>query len=171
MDPRYPTGPFAYDAAGAAERRATRLALIGSLPDEMATAVAALPSGGLDRPYREGGWTARQVVHHVADSHANAYIRFKLALTEDEPTVRPYDQDRWAALPDARTLEPAISLAILRGIHQRLHHLLATLTAADFARTARHPEHGPITVDWLLQMYAWHGRHHVAQLGLITGRA
>jgi len=169
MDLRYPTGRFTYDPHVTPEKRAAWVAAIGRFPEELTAALARLPAGRLDTPYREGGWTARQVVHHVADSHMNAYVRFRLALTEDEPTLKPYAEDRWAELVDARTEDPAVSAGILQGVHRRWHALLASLEPSDFARTARHPEHGAITVDWLLQLYAWHGRHHIGHLGLVAG--
>jgi hypothetical protein len=134
----------------------------------MRAAAAALPTTRLDTPYREGGWTARQVIHHVADSHMNAYIRFKLTLTEDTPPLKPYEESRWAELPDGKTEDPAISLSILDGVHHRLHRVLTTLGPADFARAAHHPEHGAVTLDWLLQLYAWHGRHHIGHLKLVA---
>jgi DinB superfamily len=168
MDPRYPTGRFTYDPAITPEKRAGWVAAIGGLPAELREAVAAIPDNRLDTPYRDGGWTGRQVVHHVADSHINAYIRFRLALTEPGPAVKPYEESVWAELLDARTEHPSVSVGILDGLHRRLHVLLASLGPEDFARTANHPQHGPITVDWLLQMYAWHGRHHVGHLKLIA---
>jgi hypothetical protein len=170
MDPRYPTGPFTYDPEITPEKRAQWIAAIGSFPTELKAALAALPAGELDTPYRDGGWTARQVVHHVADSHINAYVRFRLALTEAEPMVKPYEESRWAELVDARTEDPAVSVGILDGLHRRWHGLLRSLGPDDFARTARHPQHGPITVDWLLQMYAWHGRHHIGHINIVSGR-
>jgi hypothetical protein len=170
MDPRYPTGPFAFTASPTPEMRTAWIAAIGSLPAEMRAAVGALPPNRLDTPYREGGWTARQVVHHVADSHMNAYIRFKLTLTEDTPPLKPYEESRWAELPDGKTEDPSISLSILDGVHHRLHRVLATLGPTDFARKAHHPDHGPVTLDWLLQLYAWHGRHHIGHLELVRSR-
>lgn len=170
MDPRYPTGPFVFTPDPPADLRAASIAAIGSLPAEIRTAVSALPPTRLDTPYREGGWTARQVVHHVADSHLNAYVRFKLTLTEDTPPLKPYEEQIWAELVDGRTADPAISLGILDGIHARLHQVLASLAPADFTRTAHHPQHGQITLDWLLQTYAWHGRHHIGHLRLVRDR-
>lgn len=167
MDARYPIGRFTFDPDITSDTRARGIATIKELPARLSAALAALPPGGLDRPYREGGWTARQVAHHVADSHVNAYMRLRLALTEENPTVRPYEESRWAELADARTADPAISLAILRGLHERMALLFDTLTPADFARPAQHPEWGTISVDWLLQMYSWHSKHHVAHIGLI----
>jgi len=170
MDPRYPTGPFTFVAVPSPEQRAGWIGAIGSLPAEIRAAAASLPTGKLDTPYREGGWTARQVVHHVADSHVNAYIRIKLTLTEDSPPLKPYEEQLWAELVDGRTGDPAISLGILDGVHHRLHRLLTTLEPAAFARTAFHPQHGPVSLDWLLQLYAWHGRHHIGHLQLASQR-
>lgn len=170
MDPRYPTGRFAFDSTPTADLRAACVAAIGSFPAEIRAAAAALPPNRLDTPYRDGGWTARQVIHHVADSHMNAYVRFKLTLTEATPPLKPYDETRWAELVDGRTEDPAISLGILDGVHHRLHRLLSTLDAGDFTRTATHPEHGAVTLDWLLQLYAWHGRHHIGHLELVRSR-
>ena len=162
MDPRYPTGRFAYDPNPTAETRKAAIAAIAALPGELK---AVLPAAQLDRPYREGGWTARQVVHHVADSHMNAFIRFRLALTEDRPTIKPYDEAAWAKLADAR-LDPQVSVQILDGLHQRWHVMLDAMRETDFARDAIHPDHGTRSLDWFLQLYAWHGRHHVGHLKL-----
>jgi hypothetical protein len=169
MDPRFPTGRFTFDSALTADKRAAWTAIIGSLPAELRSTLATLPSSKLDTPYREGGWTARQVVHHLADSHINAYVRFKLALTETDPVVKPYQEGAWANLVDARTADPQVSVGILDGVHHRLHALLASLAPDDFTRSARHPDHGAISVDWLLQLYAWHGRHHIGHLRLVAG--
>jgi hypothetical protein len=168
MDLRFPTGRFTVDPEITAEKRLARIAVIGSFPAELRQALAALPAERLDTPYRPGGWTARQVVHHVADSHMNAYIRFRLVLTEDTPPLKPYAENLWAELSDARTEDPSVSVRILEGVHQRLHALLARLEPDDFARAGRHPQNGDVTVDWLLQMYAWHGRHHIGHLNLVA---
>jgi hypothetical protein len=162
MDPRYPTGRFVFEPATSPEKRHARIDAIGSFPAELK---AVLPAAHLDQPYREGGWTARQVVHHLADSHMNAFIRFRLTLTEDTPTVKPYDEAEWAKLVDSQE-DPAVSVQILEGLHQRWHRMLAAMTDADFARQARHPERGLISIDWLLQIYAWHGRHHIGHIKL-----
>ena len=162
MDPRYPTGKFVFDPHNTPEKRRQMIAAIGSFPSELA---AVMPTAQLDRPYRDGGWTARQVVHHIADSHMNAFIRFRLALTEDTPTIKPYNETEWAKLPDMK-LDPAISIQILDGLHQRWHAMLLAMTDADFAREAIHPDHGPRTIDWFLQLYAWHGRHHIGHVKL-----
>ena len=167
MDRRYPVGKFVLDPDVTPEKRRGWVAQLDRLPPDMARALQALPPGGLDTPYREGGWTARQVVHHVADSHLNAYTRIKLALTEDNPTIKTYEEQLWAELVDGKTAEPSISLGILDGVHRRLTMVLASLTAEQFARRAVHPSSGPTTVDGLIQMYAWHCRHHLAHMGLI----
>jgi hypothetical protein len=162
MDPRFPTGKFTFNPNPTPETRKAAIAAIGAFPGELKPAVVA---ARLDTPYREGGWTARQVVHHLADSHMNAFVRFRLALTEDRPTVKPYDEAAWAKLPDAK-LDPQVSVQILDGLHQRWHVMLEAMTAADFTREAIHPDHGPRTLDWFLQLYAWHGRHHIGHLKL-----
>lgn len=165
----YPIGPFVYRGPLSPTERADALDALAALPARLREAVAALPAGGLDTPYREGGWTARQVLHHVADSHLNAYLRTKLALTEDAPTVSPYDQDRWAALPDtALPVEP--SLALLDGLHGRWTALLRPLRGDGWGRTFLHPEHGRrFALDEVLAHYAWHGRHHTAHVRLAGG--
>lgn len=165
MDPRFPTGKFVFDPTPTADVRRAAIAAIGSFPAELK---AVLPAAQIDKPYREGGWTARQVVHHVADSHINAFVRFRLALTEDTPTVKPYKEAEWSKLPDSK-LDPQVSVQILDGLHQRWHAMLEAFTDADFARGAMHPEHGRISMDWLLQLYAWHGRHHIGHIKLTHG--
>lgn len=162
MDPRFPTGKFVFNPTPTAETRRDCIAAIGSLPGELK---AALAGARLDQPYRDGGWTARQVVHHVADSHMNAFIRFRLALTEDKPTIKPYDEAAWARLADA-TLDPAVSIQLLDALHLRWHTMLLAMKEPDFLREAIHPDHGPKTIDWFLQLYAWHGRHHVGHVRL-----
>jgi hypothetical protein len=162
MDPRYPTGKFVFDPNPAADSRRRNIATIGSFPAELK---AAMPAAHIDRPYREGGWAGRQVVHHIADSHMNAFVRFRLALTEDKPTIKPYNESEWAKLPDM-TLDPAISIQLLDALHQRWHAMLLAMTDADFAREAIHPENGTRALDWFLQLYAWHGRHHIGHITL-----
>ncbi len=166
MDPRYPTGKFVFNPAPTPEIRRAAIAAIGSFPAELKP---ALVSARLDQPYREGGWTPRQVVHHLADSHMNAFIRFRLALTEDTPTVKPYKEAEWSKLVDA-TLDPQVSVLILDGLHQRWHRMIEALGEQEFTRGAVHPDVGPITIDWLLQLYAWHGRHHIGHLKLAAGK-
>ena len=147
----------------ASERRAA-IDAIAAAPAALRAAAKGLNDAQLDTPYRPGGWTVRQVVHHVADSHMNAYTRFRLALTEDNPTIKPYDEAKWADLLDARTLPIGVSLDLLDRLHDRLVHLLRATKDADFQRTLQHPEYGPMTMDTLLAIYAWHGRHHTAHV-------
>ncbi len=146
-------------------RRAECVRRIAAAPGQVRAAVAGLDDAQLDTPYRPGGWTVRQVVHHLPDSHLNAYTRIRLALTEDTPTIKPYEEARWAELPDARLLPVEVSLALLEALHARWVPLLQGLGAADGARPLRHPEHGRfMNVDELLALYAWHGEHHVAHI-------
>lgn len=144
--------------------RREAIANIAALPANMRNAVNGLTEPQLDTPYREGGWTVRQVVHHVADSHMNAYIRMRFAITEDKPMVKPYDESVWAALPDAKTGPVDMSLSLLDGMHARWTMLLRSLSPAQFGRVWIHPEHGERTVDWLVELYSWHCRHHVAHI-------
>ena len=170
-DLRYPIGPFTYDGMMTDARRAQCVARIAAAPARLRAAVAGLDDAQLDTPYRPGGWTVRQVVHHVPDSHLNAYTRIRLALTEDTPTIKPYEEGRWAELPDARTLPVDISLALLEALHARWVPLLRGLGAVDAARRFRHPEHGRLMpIDELLALYAWHGDHHVAHVTSLRER-
>lgn len=170
-DLRYPIGPFEpRDTLEAGERRAM-IDIIAAAPARMREAVAGLDEAKLDTPYREGGWTVRQVVHHVPDSHLNAYIRLKLALTEDEPVIRPYDEGRWARLADSDQTPVETSLTLLETLHARWVTLMRSMSDEDFRRTFRHPEHeGTQTLDWLVAMYAWHSRHHVAHITSLRER-
>jgi uncharacterized damage-inducible protein DinB len=164
-DPRYPIGPFRFDGKAGPELREHWIGEIAAAPGALRAAVAGLSPQQLDTPYREQGWTVRQVVHHVPDSHLNAYVRMKLALTEEEPVIKPYDQDRWAELPDVRATPVETSLTLLECLHRRWVLLLRELEPGDFARGFRHPEHGrTMALDEAIAMYAWHGRHHVAQI-------
>ncbi|HEX6164156.1 MAG TPA: putative metal-dependent hydrolase [Vicinamibacterales bacterium] len=167
MDPRFPTGKFEFDQAGAPARRRDCIAAISSFPGELK---ASMAGARLDQPYREGGWTARQVVHHLADSHMNAFIRFRLALTEDQPTIKPYNEAEWAKLADMQ-LDPRVSVQILDGLHQRWHTMLLAMKDRDFTREAIHPDHGARSLDWFLQLYAWHGRHHIGHIRLTAAAA
>lgn len=137
---------------------------IAATPANLRSAVRGLSEAQLDTPYRPGGWTVRQVVHHVPDSHSNAYTRFKLTLTEDVPTIKPYDEGAWAKLDDTRTTPIETSLAMMDALHDRWVRLLRSLGPADFARTLNHPENGIMNLDQLLALYAWHGAHHVAHI-------
>jgi len=168
-DLRYPVGKFhAVENVTEAQRREL-INAIGEAPAKLRAAIAGLNEQQLDTPYRPGGWTVRQVVHHVPDSHMNAVVRFKLALTEDEPTIKPYEQARWAELADAKMpVEP--SLILLENLHKRWLAVLNSLGPADWQRKYRHPELGTMTLDRTLQMYAWHGRHHVAHITALRER-
>lgn len=158
---RYPIGHFHADAV--ITTRAEQIETIRRLPARLREAVHDLTGSQFDTPYREGGWTVRQLVHHIADSHANAYIRLKLALTETNPTIKPYDEAAWAALPDSR-LPIELSLGIVDGIHARMTALLKSLSEDDFQKTFLHPERGPMTVAGLLAHYEWHALHHTAHI-------
>jgi uncharacterized damage-inducible protein DinB len=137
---------------------------IQQLPEMVEAAVKGLNDQQLNTPYREGGWTVRQVVHHLADSHMNAFIRMKLALTEENPTLKTYEQDDWARLPDTQVIPIQASLSILRGLHERWSHLLSTLPDSAWKRTANHPDDGQVSVEKLLNIYARHGANHVGQI-------
>lgn len=165
VDPRYPIGKFQWSGGEAtAKERAERIAQIAACPAGMRAAVQGLDDAKLDTPYRDGGWTVRQVVHHVPDSHMNAYIRFKLGLTEDTPTIKPYEENSWAQLPDSRTAPIGMSLDLLESVHARWVLVLRAVRDADFARKINHPESGVQTLDRMLALYAWHGRHHIAHV-------
>jgi uncharacterized damage-inducible protein DinB len=164
MDPRYPIGKFQQPLEITPALRQQAVDVIASTPGMMRRAVEGLSPSQLDTPYREGGWTVRQVVHHVPDSHVNAYVRLKLALTEERPTIKPYEESLWALLPDAQTGAVEVSLTLLDALHDRWVRVLRALTEPQFGRIFIHPDHGPCTVDWLLFLYAWHGRHHTAHI-------
>lgn len=163
-DPRFPIGKFHYDGPPSEDQKQTFLAAIASAPANLRAAVKGLSETQLDTPYREGGWTVRQVVHHVPDSHLNSYVRFKLALTEDEPTVKTYAEDRWAELADSKATPIEVSLTMLDSLHDRWVRLLRSLKPEDWKRTFRHPELGPMALEKNLALYAWHGKHHVAHI-------
>ena len=167
---RYPIGEFRLDGEITKEQRSAWIADIADAPARLRAAVDGLTAEQIETPYRPGGWTVRQVVHHVPDSHLNAYTRFKLALTEDEPTIKPYEEARWADLADARAAPLEVSLTLLAALHDRWVLLLRSLSAADFARAFRHPDLGRVTLERALGMYAWHGRHHVAHITALRER-
>ncbi|MBM3819485.1 MAG: putative metal-dependent hydrolase [Acidimicrobiia bacterium] len=169
VDLRYPVGRFDPTAPVDPARRAPAIEDIAQLPAKMREAVAGLSDAQLDTPYRPGGWTVRQVVHHVADSHMNGLIRTKLALSEDTPTIKPYDENVWATHADMR-LPVAVSLGILEGVHARWAAVWLGLSPADFARAFVHPEIGRMSLDTQLQSYAWHSRHHVAHIASLRVR-
>ncbi len=161
---KYPIGTFARQASYTADERASHIARLAAQPAALAAAISGLDDAGLDTPYRDGGWTVRQLVHHVADSHANAYIRVKLALTEVDPTIKPYDQDAWVQLADTREISPLVSVGMVAALHARLDAVLRAMHPNDFARGLVHPDNGPMTLDMLVALYAWHGDHHVAHI-------
>lgn len=169
---RFPIGPFDEPFPVTADHVVRWIYEIADLPGQLRAAVDALPQGGLDTPYRDGGWTARQVVHHVADSHINSYVRFKWALTEATPTIKAYDEKAWAELPDAANVGVETSLALLDALHARWTGLLTALTADDLERRFVHPESGDtIKLKTNVGIYAWHGAHHVAHVKLAGQRA
>jgi len=169
-DLKYPIGKFNYDGPLTEENRQRLLGDIAQAPANLRSAVKGLSEAQLDTPYRPDGWTVRQVVHHVPDSHMNAFIRFKLALTEDEPTIKPYAEDRWAELADTKATPIEVSLTLLDSLHNRWVRLLRSLSPEDWKRTFRHPELGVMTLDKTLAMYAWHGRHHAAHITSLRER-
>jgi hypothetical protein len=163
-DPRFPIGKFHYDGPPTETERAQLIANIEQTPAALRAAVKDLSPQQLDTPYREGGWTVRQVAHHVPDSHMNAYVRYKLALTEDDPTIKPYAEDRWAQLADSQSTPVEVSLALLDSLHTRWVKLLRSLTPEDWKRTFKHPERGAVSLEMNLALYAWHGQHHAAHV-------
>lgn len=170
-DPRYPIGPFQPRTELSADERDSLIGQITLAPARLREAVQGLNERQFDTPYREGGWTVRQVVHHLPDSHMNAFVRLKLALTEETPTIRPYDESLWAELADVDATPVDVSLKLLESLHSRWVALLRAIPEADFARTFKHPDHpGTQTVDWLVAMYAWHGRHHVGHITSLRER-
>jgi len=169
-DLRYPIGKFHYDGPTTKEQKAKQIDDIERAPANLRAALAALSPQQLDTPYRPEGWTVRQVTHHVPDSHLNAYVRFKLALTEDEPTIKPYAEDRWATLADTQATPVEVSLALLDNLHDRWVRLLRSLQPEDWKRTFRHPELGVVSLEKNLALYAWHGRHHVAHITALRER-
>jgi uncharacterized damage-inducible protein DinB len=168
---RYPVGKFDFEAPINDADYPKLIAAIAETPVALRSAVAGLTRDQLETRYRPGGWTVKQVVHHVPDSHLNAYTRFKLALTEDEPTIKPYDEAAWAELPDSRKVPIEVSLDLLDALHLRWVALLRSMDTAGFNRGFRHPEHGRVvTLKQMLGLYAWHGRHHVAHITSLKKR-
>ena len=163
-DPRYPIGKFVFEGQLNEAHREEFINDIEQTPAALRSAVQGLSSHEIETRYREGGWTVRQVVHHVPESHMNAYIRFKLALTEESPTIKPYLEDRWATLPDVHSTPPEVSLSLLDALHNRWVRLLRSLQARDWKRTFNHPELGIVPLEKTLALYAWHGKHHVAHI-------
>jgi hypothetical protein len=165
----YPIGRFDLTTPFPADKREEAIEAIADLPRALRSALDGLADAQIDTRYRDYGWTVRQLVHHVADSHMNAYIRLKLALTEDQPTITPYEQNLWARLPDSR-LPTGVSLQLLDALHLRWVTIWKSLAPEEFSRTFVHPELGPMTANTLLHLYAWHGRHHVAHVTNLRAR-
>ena len=163
-DPRYPIGKFTFNGSPTEAQRSKFIDDIEQTPAAFRAAIKNLSPEQIETPYRDGGWTVRQVVHHVPESHMNAYIRFKLALTEDEPTVKPYMEDRWATTSEVQSTPVEVSLALLQPLHDRWVRLLRSLKPADWKRTFRHPEMGLMPLEKNLALYSWHGQHHVAHI-------
>src|SRR5215469_6965206 len=161
-DPRFPIGKFVRPTTATTEQRRSSVAILAAVPENLRAAIYGLNEAQLDTPYREGGWTVRQLVHHVADSHMNAYVRVRLALTEDWPTIKPYEEKLWAELSDARTMPVDVSLDLLDSLHRRWVALVESLSDDQWARGYNHPESGRQTLDTVIAMYDWHSRHHVA---------
>ena len=170
MDLRYPIGQFDADKPITADQRRKLIDEIAEMPARLCAAVAGLNEEQLATPYRPGGWTVRQVVHHVPDSHMNSYMRFKLAMTEERPQIRTYHEERWAELEDARNGPLEISLNLLNWLHQRWVLFLSSLTEDDFKKTFQHPEWGLVPLDKAVGLYAWHGNHHVAHITALRER-
>ena len=171
-DLRYPIGPLKDHTKDhtTAEERTALMDEIEAAPTKLRAAVAGLDDAQLDTPYREDGWTVRQVVHHMVDSHVNAYVRFRWSLTEDAPMIKPYEEKEWARLPDAISAPVEVSLNLLDALHARWLILLRTMSPEDFERRWLSPDHGELSVDVLLQIYGWHGKHHVAHITALRER-
>lgn len=171
-DLRYPIGPFKDHVKDhtTPEEKAALMNEIEAAPTKLRAAVVGLDGAQLDTPYREEGWTVRQVVHHVADSHLNAYVRFRWSLTEDAPLIKPYEEKEWARLPDAISAPVEVSLDLLDALHKRWLILLRAMSPEDFERRWASPDRGVLRVDALLQIYAWHGKHHVAHITALRER-
>jgi hypothetical protein len=171
-DLRYPVGKFVRPKSLTTAERKSAIEAIAQTPSAMRAAVGGLTDAQLDTPYRPGGWTVRQVVHHVPDSHMNAYTRFKLGLTEDMPTIKPYDEAKWAELDDGKSKLVEHSLTLLDALHARWVFLLERMKPSDFERKVNHPEWDtPMSLDDLLAMYSWHGKHHVAHITSLRERS
>jgi uncharacterized damage-inducible protein DinB len=169
-DLRFPIGKFHFAGSWTEQQKQTALDDIAAAPANLRSAVQGLSAAQLNTPYRPEGWTVRQVVHHLPDSHLNSYVRFKLALTEDEPTIKPYAEDLWAELADTQTTPIEVSLTLLESLHDRWGRLLRSLTPEQWQRTFRHPDMGAMTLEKTLALYAWHGRHHVSHITSLRDR-
>jgi len=163
-DQKYPIGEFIFDREITPEKRMLLISELAGCAASLRSLVRGLSDEQLDTPYRNGGWTVRQLAHHLADSSLNWYARFKMALTEENPQIKPFEQDSWSMLVDARTMSPEVSVNLLESVHARMATVLRSLTSADFSRTMVHPERGRISVDYTLQTLHWHTRHHIAHI-------
>jgi uncharacterized damage-inducible protein DinB len=170
LDPRYPIGRLARASSLSPDARREAIDAIAELPSRLRSQVHGLDESQLDTPYRDGGWTVRQLVHHVADSHMHAFLRSRYALAEKNPVITAYEEAAWAELPDMRTMSPEVSLTLLDALHQRWVHTLRATPPDSFARSVEHPENGPMSLDSLVNTYAWHGRHHTAHIAALRGR-
>jgi hypothetical protein len=171
MDLRYPVGPFVRPQTLSDAERRSAIDEIAAVPAALRAAIRGLSEAQLDTPYRPGGWTVRQVAHHVADSHLNAYTRFKLALTEETPTIKPYDENGWVMTGEVQSTPVETSLVLLDALHDRWVRLLNTITQEQFDRKLNHPENGVMNLHQLLALYEWHGRHHTAHITSLRERS
>ena len=167
---RYPIGDFGIDTNVTAAKRRAWIQHISDLPDRLAAAVTGLGEAQLDTPYRAEGWTLRQVIHHLADAHVNGFVRFKVALTEEEPAIKTYEEALWAETRDAREAPVELSVSLLAALHRRWCLLLDSLPPARFGRAFSHPQRGRMTIDKAIQLYAWHGLHHTAHITSLRNR-
>lgn len=163
-DPRYPVGKFERPKTITPQQRTEWINEIALLPERLRAALAGLSQEQLDTPYRDGGWTVRQLVHHIADSHTHSYIRCKFAAASENPTIMPYDEGVWSKFEDASQEDPAVSLQLLTALHTRWVRFLRSFDDAGFARTLVHPENGPMDLNLMTALYAWHSRHHLAHI-------
>lgn len=163
-DVRYPIGKFSFDKETATNNRNTAIQAIEELPVRLRQTIAGVNEEHLQTPYRDGGWTVHQLIHHIADSHMNAFIRFKLALTEDKPTIKTYDEALWAETTDVTNVPVDISLKLIDAVHERWFILLTSMSDEAFARELNHPEHGSINLEYMTALYAWHSQHHTAHV-------
>jgi hypothetical protein len=170
VDERYPIGKFVYEKKTDDKQRNLFVLEIELAPLNLREAIKGLSENQIDTPYREGGWTLRQVVHHLPDSHINAFVRFKLALTEDNPTVKTYDEKKWAELRDYSNTPIDVSLNLFDNLHKRWNILIKSMKPDDFQKSYVHPELGKVDLDWVLAQYAWHGKHHVAHITSLRKR-
>jgi hypothetical protein len=170
VDPRYPVGKFRRPAAVTHEDRAVAIAAIAEMPAKLSEALKGLAAQQLATPYREGGWTVQQLVHHIADSHMNAFVRVRLALTEDWPTIAAYDEKAWAMLHDSTNAPVGWSVVLVENLHARWVMLLKSMKDEQWERGVKHPERGPMSLEMATLLYAWHSKHHVAHITSLRER-